>query len=150
MTPASDIELQRLARELAVEKLRFEKWSKPSKPWIPCYPSCRLAKYMGVVTDHFWKVAVTELYPNRKANHPDQHKRKAMAMEKRDIPELAMIFQAREQFRAYDVPLANLDQPRWQKARSYHLFGYCSVTDKNVLPMGCLIDRLAQLKKGNV
>ena len=44
---------------------------------------------MGCVTDMQWKKALMDLYPNRNMNHLDQFKRKKMAQEKRDLPELA-------------------------------------------------------------
>ena len=59
-------------------------------------------KYCGCVTDIEFKRAVMELYPNRKFNHPDQFKRKAMMNEKTDLPEYAKAMQAREHLRYFE------------------------------------------------
>jgi len=57
--------------------------------------------YKGCVTDIEFKKAIMKLYPNRKFNHPDQFKRKALFEEKKDIPELAQAMQEREHRRYY-------------------------------------------------
>lgn len=104
-------------------------------------------KYMGCVTDHSFKLAIMELFPNRKSYHSDQFKRKKMMHEKEDIPELAADYHDREAVAHHGYPGADLSHPRWAKARSYHLFGYCSVNDKNVRPAGDLYDLVAKIRK---
>lgn len=99
-------------------------------------------KYAGCVTDHSFKLAIMELHPNRHYTHADQFKRKKLMNEKHDLPEYAAAMQDRETIAHHSYPGADLKHPRWAKARSYHLFGWDSIKDRNVRPVGDLIDFL--------
>ena len=77
----------------------------------------RKYKYCGVITDRSFKQALMEQYPNRKPGHQDAFKRKAEMDKFRDIPEFAAQSCVHEARRCQDVPLADLDQPRWAKSR---------------------------------
>lgn len=57
--------------------------------------------YCGCVTDQEFKLAICELYPNRKYYHPDAGKRRAMRNEKIDLQEFqlkAQEYQARRYY----------------------------------------------------
>ncbi len=57
--------------------------------------------YMGCVTDREWTKALLEQYPNRRPGHPDGVKRRAVASECRDIPELttkSLVYEARRYY----------------------------------------------------
>lgn len=56
---------------------------------------------MGCVTDKSFHKALLEQYPNRKPGHPDEHKRKKVAWERRDEPELMAAQAKREHLRFF-------------------------------------------------
>lgn len=105
-------------------------------------------KKMGCVIDKEFEKALLEQYPNRKYTHSDQFKRKKVMSESRDIPELAIETICHKRRRCQDVPLADLSQARWEKARLNHLFGWewlCSIPQLEAIRKA----KIAQLLERN-
>ena len=79
-----------------------------------------LMKHMGCVTDMEFSRALIEQFPNRKPGSHDSAMRKKTSQKYRDILELATKACKNKARRCQDVPLADINNPRWSLARVNH------------------------------